>query len=455
MPIQLSNYVPLLGYLILGAAAAYPLIRLNIRFASELGLIDWPKARGVAEDEIPIIGHALVLVSLAVMFWCFGWGADRPWFVATAALMAVMGYLDDRRGLSAVDKMLLQMLCVLAMVHWDPLLRESMVSRYGSWGTFWAVFFILGLTNAVNFVDGIDGLAGVVLFIGGAGFLLIAPSTTSDMASMRVAAVVMGSIVPFLHFNVMKRKGFLGNVGSYFFSYVLGIMHLSLPIPAELPIARVSLSALCFLVPIADSLLVITTRLMSLRSPFQPDKGHLHHRLIQSALPLRHVLLNFAFIEVTALGVAVSLAHHMPSLNTPMPFLLCLSHAALGAVLIFLVEKSSRRRLQFFFQHMGTGEPIYFMKYTLKTNTGKTISPALLRRLEALVSAEIRVTDLCFVEGADSLVISTKSQASSVDGINNRVANIFQRQRLQSTLVVEKGEFVKVSRVPSPSKKAS
>jgi UDP-GlcNAc:undecaprenyl-phosphate/decaprenyl-phosphate GlcNAc-1-phosphate transferase len=453
MPIPVTNLIPLIGFIVLGAVAAIPLLRLNIRLADKLGLIDFPKARGVAEESIPIIGNALVLFSLICMAWVYGFNGERTWFLGTAAVMALMGYLDDRHGLSAVDKMLLQMVCVLALVHWDPLVRDSMVARYGSWGTFWAVFFILGLTNAVNFVDGIDGLAGVCLFVGGAGYLLLAPATNTDLASMRLASLMMGCLAPFLFFNVLRRKGFLGNVGSYFFSYVFGILHLSLPIAAELPIARVSLSGLCFLVPIADSLLVITTRLLSLRSPFQPDKGHLHHRLIQSALPLRHVLLNFAFIEVTALGVAVAMAHHLPSLHTPLPFLLCVSHAALVAVLIFLVEKSSRRRLQYFFQRMDSGEPIYFMKYVVKPNNGKAITPGQLRRLEALISAEIRVTDLCFADGADTLVISIKSQPGAVEGINNRVGHLFQRQRLQATLVVEKGEFIKVSRSHTPANK--
>ncbi len=441
-----ANLFPSTIFLLVGAIAAIPLIRLNIRWAARLGFIDYPKARGVAEDHIPIIGHALVGLTLIAMAWFFGVQTQRYWFLGTAALMAVMGYLDDRNGLSPVDKMLLQMICVLAMVHWDPLLRESMVTRYGSWGTFWSVFFVLGLTNAVNFVDGIDGLAGVVLFFGGAGFLFMAPDNHSDSASLNVVCLIMGSIIPFLFFNVLKRKGFLGNVGSYFFSYVLGIMHLSLFIPAEMPIARVSLSGLCFLVPIADSLLVITTRLMSLRSPFQPDKGHLHHRLIQSALPLRHVLLNFAFIEAAAVGVAVVMAHHLPSLHTPLPFLLCLSHAALASVLIFLVEKSSRRRLQYFFQRMDTGEPIHFMKYVITSTTEKPVSPAQLRRLEALISAEIRVTDLCFTDGPDALVISVKSQAGAVEGIHNRVGILFTRNRLSYTLTVEQGEFVKVTR---------
>ena len=70
--------------------------------------------------------------------------------------------------------------------------------------------------------------------------------------------------MPFLIFNVFYRKGFLGNVGSYFFSYVLAVIHLSLPINAAGPVSRLSLSGLCFLIPVADAIMVLLARALTL-----------------------------------------------------------------------------------------------------------------------------------------------------------------------------------------------
>ena len=221
----------------------------------------------MADEQTPIIGYALVVLGLIAMAAGLGNGHSRPWLFATAVAMAVMGHLDDRRQLPAWAKFLVQLGCVLVLLKLDGPLREAIVGPYGNWGIFWAIFFVLGLTNAVNFVDGIDGLAGVCLFVGTLGYLLFTQQWWASSPHLGFASIAMGSIVPFLYFNVIRRKGFLGNVGSYFFSYVLAILHLSLSIPAEYSIGRVSVSALCFIVPIADSLLVITMRLLSNSTP--------------------------------------------------------------------------------------------------------------------------------------------------------------------------------------------
>ena len=150
----------------IGAVVVYPLIRINIRIAPKLGLIDWPKARGVTEEQIPIIGHSLVVVSVVAVVVLMYFYDISPWFPITALIIGVMGHFDDRRPLPAVDKMFFQVVCVVAVVLLDPHIRQSISEPYGTAGTLWAIFFILGLMNAVNFIDGIDGLAGSVIAFG-------------------------------------------------------------------------------------------------------------------------------------------------------------------------------------------------------------------------------------------------------------------------------------------------
>src|SRR5471030_685251 len=88
------------AYIFLGGLIATPLLLLNIRVAPALGLIDWPKARGMAEEQIPIIGHALIVVvslAICVLMFLYDFG---EWFLPTAVIMAIMGYFDDRKPLS-------------------------------------------------------------------------------------------------------------------------------------------------------------------------------------------------------------------------------------------------------------------------------------------------------------------------------------------------------------------
>ncbi len=173
MTIPIVYLTEALVFLTVGATLALPLLLLNVKLAPRLGLIDWPKARGLAEEQIPIVGHSMVLLTLAAVSVLMNFYPVSPWFMTTAVVMAAMGHLDDRKPLPPLDKFFFQLLCVSCVVFLDPQVNAAMGAKYGPWGTFWAVFFIMGLVNAVNFIDGIDGLAGIVLVMGSLGYLAL------------------------------------------------------------------------------------------------------------------------------------------------------------------------------------------------------------------------------------------------------------------------------------------
>lgn len=445
MAIPLTQLSEIAVYIVCGAVCATPLLLLNIKVAPRLGMIDWPKARGLAEEQIPIVGFSMVLMSVLVFAFLSKIYKISPWFITTSLVMAVMGHFDDRRPLSALDKIFFQIVCVGAVVFLDPQINEAMTQRYGSWGTFWGAFFIVGLVNAINFIDGIDGLAGIVIIVGAAGFLGFSLGTDEYYPYFVYCSLLIGMMIPFLYLNVLKRKGFLGNVGSYFFSYVLAMIHLSIPLSSANSLSRVSISGLCFLIPIADSIMVVTSRLASFRSPFKADKGHLHHRLLQTSIALRYILLSFALISGAGLTIAYLISHNLGVRNSVLPIFLCLTHIGISAILILMVEKASKRRMQSYFQRLDSGEPIYFLKYELRSLTGKPLSSATLRRLEARVSAEIRVTDLCFAEKPNLLFVTLRTLGEPLKGISARLDTIFQTEKVQTRLVIDQGEFVKVS----------
>jgi len=458
MQIPFEQMLETIGYIALGGCIAVPLLLLNIKLAPKLGLIDWPKARGVTEEQIPIVGHSLVLISIVTLVILTNLYNLTPWIITTAAVMAVMGHFDDRKPLAALDKMFFQGFCAAVVVFLDPQIHEAMTVRYGAWGSVLAFFFIVGLINAINFIDGIDGLAGLVILMGAAGFILFSHGLPAYYPYFLYASMLIGMLVPFLYLNVVKRKGFLGNVGSYFFSYLLAMMHLALPLQSSDPISRLSLSALCFLIPVADCAMVILSRSLTLRSPFQPDKGHLHHRLVQTGIALRFILLNFGLIELAGITIAYLLNRTPGAGGSLLPLAACLSYVGISGVLILMVEKASKRRLQSYFQRLDDGKNVYFFKYQIKRPDGGSISAHTMRRLEARISAEIRVHDLCFAVGAEQLYVSLTTLAEPLKGISARLDNIFAAEGVQSTTVLEHGEFVKVSRSldkihPAPVKK--
>ncbi len=453
MHFAIDNIFEVVGYVLLGAALATPLILLNIRLAPVLGMIDWPKARGLAEEQIPIVGPSLVLITLGVLAIVTQFGAVSPWILTTAAMMAVMGHWDDRKPLSALDKMFYQVVFAATVVLLDPHLRDAMTMRFGGWGSALSFFFIVGLINAINFIDGIDGLAGLVIFMGSLGFVLLSYGSTVLFPYVVVAAVIMGLMIPFFFCNVVKRRGFLGNVGSYFFSYLLAIMHLSIPIQASGVLPRLSLTALCFLIPLADSIMVTISRILTFRSPFQADKGHLHHRMVQTSIALRYILLIFGLIEGAGIVTAWSTVRTAGATFSFLPMITCLSFLTITGLLILMGEKASKRRIQNYFERLDGGHPIYYFKYEVINSDGTPLSTTALRRLEARVSAEIRVSDLCFSQGPNRLFVSLATVAEPLRGISARLENVFEAEKVQATLTIEHGEIVKVtSQAAKPAK---
>lgn len=426
-----------------GIGIAIPLLYLNVRVARPLGLIDWPKARGVTEHQVPIVGLSLVLLTLGALL-LFGekYGVSS-WFICTAAVIAVMGVIDDRRPLAAMDKIFFQVICAVVVVSMDPNVRAAITEPFGMSGAVLAILFIVGLTNAVNFIDGIDGLAGLVLFAGFSGLLLYSSAYRNFSTYSWVTSFMMGMLIPFFYLNVFRRKGFLGNTGSYFFSFVSAVMHLSLPIEAGSISGRLAVSSLCFIVPIADATMVILVRLSSLRSPFRADKGHLHHRLVQSSIPLRTILGNFAIISGMSVITGGFLIRYPESRMGYFPMFLCIGSILITSLMILLVEQASRMRIYGYFKRLDVGDPIYYLRYKVANKNGDKLQNWQLKRLEALISSEIRVTDLCVAEAPDQLFLTLRTLPEPLKGISARLEAVIQAEKNLTATILENGEFKK------------
>jgi len=441
LPEMTQFFVLMLGSLLL----SYPLLLLNHKWAPRLGLIDWPKARGLNEYQIPIIGHSIVLASIGFFSVAklFGFPISG-WFLSTAVVIAIMGMLDDRQPLPALDKMFVQIVFVVCLVLFDPNLRTGISEQYGPAATFLSIFFILGLMNAVNFIDGIDGLAGMVLLLGSLGYFSIAHANPVLEVYVAYAPFLIGSLIPFLFLNVVKRKGFMGNVGSYFFSFVLAYMHLGVPIEAHDSLSRFSISGLFFLIPISDAAMVLLSRLMTRRSPFQADKGHLHHRLIQTSVPLRYILVTFAIIDIAGLITGFALVNSGVMRRSIFPIITLVTHVCVVGYMIVFIEKATKRRVQSFLEHLDLGNSLYFLKYKVTQQDGQLVPSFMLNRIAARINSEIRVTDVCYQQDPDILFVALKIQTETLKTIALRLEAVFHSEKLRVNLEVEKGEFVKI-----------
>jgi len=265
------------------------LMPLAIRIAPALGLIDRPDARKVHTRVIPRCGGLAMALGIAgPLFWYLPPLAPLLHLFIASGLIVAFGTIDDRNNLNYRWKFCGQILAVVIVMHGGilihrvPLLGLDNASLWISYPlTF---FFLLGVTNAVNLTDGLDGLAaGTTLIALAVIFALTQISSDSNAAF--IALTVIGGILGFLRYNTFPARVFMGDAGSQFLGFITGCLAI-LVTQAETCAVSPVLPLLILGLPVLDTFTVMAMRIAQGRSPFAPDRNHLHHQII--ALGFRH-----------------------------------------------------------------------------------------------------------------------------------------------------------------------
>ncbi|MFM7086116.1 MAG: MraY family glycosyltransferase [Cyanobium sp.] len=168
------------------------------------------------------------------------------------------------------------------------------------------VIWLVGITNAINWLDGLDGLAAGVSGIAAVGLLSVSYSLHQPAAGL-LAAALAGACLGFLRHNFNPARIFMGDGGSYFLGFALGAVSIVGPAKGLTSVSLL-LPILILSLPLADMSAVIMGRLREGRSPFYPDRRHLHHRLLRAGLSHRRtVVLIYAFTQwLAALALVVA-----------------------------------------------------------------------------------------------------------------------------------------------------
>jgi len=297
-------------------ALVVPVVR---RVGLAYGLIDAPDSRKQHTAPMVRLGGIGIVVgfSLALtLTWRFGGFAELPfskdqliWTTLAGALcFFVIGLADDLFALPPLPRLLAQLL--VAMAVWSQgvqigtielpfaLLGHSTPSLLlpPALSLLATVIWLVGITNAINWLDGLDGLAAGVSGIAAVGLLSVSFSLHQPAAGL-LAAALAGSCLGFLRHNFNPARIFMGDGGSYFLGFALAA--ISIVGPAKgLTSVSLLLPLLILSLPLADMSAVIVGRLSQGRSPFYPDRRHLHHRLLRRGLSHRRtVLLIYAFTQ--------------------------------------------------------------------------------------------------------------------------------------------------------------
>ncbi len=288
------------------------------------GLVDRPDGRRkVHPKPIPVAGGLAVLLAsvgvLSVMLYLsdnIGYAlGDRGWkFVGlalAAAVVAVVGVVDDFRGLRGRYKLFGQLIAVAIVIGCGVEIRSLQLFgvKWDLGPLAWPVtaFWLLGAINSLNLIDGMDGLLGSIGCIVCAAIAAMA-FMNGAIAVAYLAAAVSGALLGFLFFNFPPASIFLGDCGSMLIGLVIGVMSIEASLKGPAVVALGAPMAL-MIIPIVDTSAAIVRRKLTGRSIYTTDRGHLHHVLLGRGMSNRGILLLVAGLCVVASAGALASQH--------------------------------------------------------------------------------------------------------------------------------------------------
>ncbi len=298
---------PIVAVFVVAAVLTFILTPRVRRIALRYRIVDRPGARRVHRKPIPRSGGLAVAATFLGVAGTFLLVNDRahlvfvpaslqPLEVAAlflgGAVAAVLGALDDLLDLRARWQFLGQVALAVGAVAlgigidivnnpFEPgIVRFPEVVAIG-----FTIFWIVGMINSINWIDGLDGLSSGVVIIAAVTLGLISLSTRVNQPLIAVLCFVLaGALLGFLRWNFHPAKIFIGTSGVQFVGYTLAVLSI-------LGTAKVAVALLVLGVPIIDTFWIIVRRLSQRRSPFSPDRQHIHHRLLDLGLSHRQTVL--------------------------------------------------------------------------------------------------------------------------------------------------------------------
>jgi len=284
------QYAHIHGFLIAFALALIivPVVR---SFCLKKGLVDIPNDRKVHKKPIPRLGGVaiwlcamLTFVILVFVNWNYPYGNGLSGILVGGSIMFLLGLVDDLYDLSPKFKLIVQigaaLIAFLLGVRIEILFNPFGVPLHlGIFSLPITLIWLVGISNAMNFIDGVDGLAGGVSAICAVTLAVVAIYTNQPISAL-LASILAGSMMGFLVFNFHPARIFMGDSGALFSGFALA--GLSVAGVLKSITATMLLPILILVVPIMDISFSIFRRLLKGANPMKADAEHIHHKLLQA-----------------------------------------------------------------------------------------------------------------------------------------------------------------------------
>lgn len=323
--------------LVIGFATALGLTPVSRQIAMRLGVVDKPNARKLHHDHKPLMGGLAIYLAFALALLLFSpprHVVQLGAVLAGSAFVALIGLLDDRYNLGIRIRLLAVFVAASGVYASGIGFAPT---------TFWplnyalTVFWILAITNAVNFLDNMDGLAAGISSVAAFFFMTIAIVHQLSLVSV-LAAALLGSAVGFLVYNFAPSSTFMGDMGALTLGFVLAVLGIKIDmitIPFD---ATWFVPLLVLALPAFDINLVVWTRISEGRSPGEAGKDHTSHRLIARGLSHRQtaIVIYTACVFFGLAGLTLTVA--------PAPYNWLIVAACAALIVLFYARMIHFRR---------------------------------------------------------------------------------------------------------------
>ncbi|SRR3989339_843386 len=274
------------------------------KIAIKINAVDLPGERKIHLLPVPRLGGvgiylgfvAAVITSLIISNY-YNINLDLKAMLGIflgGSLLLIVGIIDDIRGLRATTKLICQIIATLIIISFG--LGISFINNpfngllaIGIFAIPLTLFWVVGITNAINLIDGLDGLATGVTAISAATLFFVALRTHQLGAAILLIAL-LGTSLAFLRFNFFPATIFLGDSGALFLGFILASASIIGVLKTTLVVALI-VPVLILGVPIFDTLFAIGRRLKEGRHPFAADDRHIHHLLLRAGFNKREAVL--------------------------------------------------------------------------------------------------------------------------------------------------------------------
>ncbi|MCR4880987.1 MAG: undecaprenyl/decaprenyl-phosphate alpha-N-acetylglucosaminyl 1-phosphate transferase [bacterium] len=339
--------IPIIGFIaaFFFSILVVPLVR---KMCLKEGYYDLPNERKVHKKPIPRLGGIAIwlgtvfaLITVVLLQGTYPFGNSISAILVGGTIMFILGMVDDTYGLSAKFKFFVQIGAALITFLLGVQISYVYIPFVGIHWYFWpllslpiTILWVVGLSNAFNFIDGVDGLAGTLgstcaMTIGIIALCLQPPQDTCTL----LCFILAGAIVGFLVFNYNPAKIFMGDSGSLFVGFLLAT--LSIVSVMKSVAFTIFLPLFILVVPIFDICFATTRRLLKGKSPFSPDAEHLHHKLLKAGFSHNKTVVTLVAVSVASGMVAAYIAG---AIRAYLVTILCLS------VVLFVVSLISKFR---------------------------------------------------------------------------------------------------------------